>query len=88
MNISKADHIHRIYYDARKVGPKYARQMRATLGERFKILLLEAGLSPEEAGKELHVSPRTIWYWISELLRDVRSMALHWPQGVDCQPYI
>nr|WP_255632036.1 VC1465 family Xer recombination activation factor [Rhodoferax sp. U2-2l] len=39
--------------------------MRATLGERFKILLLDAGLSPEQAGKELHVSPRTIRYWIS-----------------------
>jgi hypothetical protein len=39
--------------------------MRATLGERFKILLLDAGLTPEQAGKELHVSPRTIRYWIS-----------------------
>ena len=65
MNISKMDHIHRIYYDARKVGPKYARQMRATLGERFKILLLDAGLTPEQAGKELHVTSRTIRYWIS-----------------------
>jgi hypothetical protein len=39
--------------------------MRATLGERFKILLLDAGLTPEQAGKELHVTPRTIRYWIS-----------------------
>jgi hypothetical protein len=39
--------------------------MRATLGERFKILLLDAGLTPEQARKELHVTPRTIRYWIS-----------------------
>nr|WP_242472741.1 VC1465 family Xer recombination activation factor [Rhodoferax fermentans] len=39
--------------------------MRATLGERFKILLADAGLTPEQAGKELHVTPRTIRYWIS-----------------------
>jgi transcriptional regulator with XRE-family HTH domain len=39
--------------------------MRSTLGERFKILLLDAGLTPETAGKELHVSPRTVRYWIS-----------------------
>lgn len=35
------------------------------LGARFKILLLDAGLSPEQAGKALHVTPRTIRYWIS-----------------------
>jgi hypothetical protein len=39
VNISKTPCAHRIYYDAKKVGPKYAKQMRATLGERFKILL-------------------------------------------------
>jgi len=39
--------------------------MRATLGERFKILLLDAGLSPEQAAQELHVTPLTIRYWIS-----------------------
>ena len=39
--------------------------MRATLGERFKILLLDAGLTPEDAGKILHVTPRAIRYWIS-----------------------
>jgi hypothetical protein len=65
MNISKPNNIHRIYYDAKKVGPKHALKMRATLGERFKILLLDAGLTPEQAGKELHVTPRTIRYWIS-----------------------
>jgi len=35
------------------------------LGSRFKILLADTGLSPEDAGKLLHVTPRTIRYWIS-----------------------
>jgi len=65
VNISKTEHAHRIYYDAKKVGPRNARKMRATLGERFKILLLDAGLTPEDAGKILHVTPRAIRYWIS-----------------------
>jgi hypothetical protein len=35
------------------------------LGSRFKVLLSDAGLSPEQAGKLLHVTPRTIRHWIS-----------------------
>lgn len=35
------------------------------LASRFKVLLADAGLSPEEAGKLLHVTPRTVRYWIS-----------------------
>jgi hypothetical protein len=49
----------------KKPKPRQARETRATLGARFKILLLDAGLSPEDAGKILHVTPRTIRYWIS-----------------------
>jgi hypothetical protein len=41
------------------------KQDRALLGARFKILLNAAGLKPEAAGKLLHVTPRTIRYWIS-----------------------
>jgi hypothetical protein len=63
MSISIINSAHRIYYYAKKVGTKYAKQMRATLGERFKILLIDAGLTPEQAGKDLHVTARTIRYW-------------------------
>lgn len=65
MNISKPSNAHRIYHSTKKRTPRQARETRATLGARFKILLLDAGLSPEQAGKMLHVTPRTIRYWIS-----------------------
>lgn len=35
------------------------------LASRFKVLLADAGLSIDEAGKLLHVTPRTVRYWIS-----------------------
>jgi DNA-binding transcriptional regulator YiaG len=65
MSISKTHHIHRINYGVKKPRPRQARETRATLGARFKILLLDAGLSCEQAAKILHVTPRTVQYWIS-----------------------
>jgi hypothetical protein len=35
------------------------------LGARFKVMLADAGLSVEEAAKVLHVTKRTVQYWIS-----------------------
>ena len=35
------------------------------LGARFKILLADTGLNHEEAAKLLHVTARTIKYWVS-----------------------
>ena len=35
------------------------------LGSRFKVLLADTGLSHEDAAKLLHVTPRTIKYWVS-----------------------
>lgn len=52
-------------YDKRKTTPRKTRENRALLGSRFKILLADAGLTPESAGKLLYVTPRTIRYWIS-----------------------
>ena len=52
-------------YDRRKTNPSKARETRALQGSRFKILLADAGLSIDDAAKLLHVTPRTIRYWIS-----------------------
>jgi hypothetical protein len=52
-------------YDSGKTKPRKTRETRALLGSRFKILLADAGLSPESAGQLLHVTPRTIRYWLS-----------------------
>jgi hypothetical protein len=35
------------------------------LSARLKIMLADLGLTPETAGKMLHVNPRTVRYWIS-----------------------
>ncbi len=35
------------------------------LSARLKIMLADLALTPESAGKMLHVSPRTVRYWIS-----------------------
>lgn len=52
-------------YDMRKTTPRKTRETRALLGSRFKILLSDAGLTPEAAAQLLHVTPRTIRYWLS-----------------------
>jgi DNA-binding transcriptional regulator YiaG len=65
MKSTTCNDIHRIKYSKGKTTPRKCRENRALLGSRFKILLVDAGLSPEEAGKLLHVTPRTIRYWIS-----------------------
>jgi DNA-binding transcriptional regulator YiaG len=57
--------IHRRTYDQGNRHPRKSRETRAMLGSRFKILLADAGLTPESAGKLLHVTPRTVRNWIS-----------------------
>ena len=52
-------------YDRVKLTPAKRRETCAVLGSRFRILLSDAGLSPDQAAKLLHVTPRTIRYWIS-----------------------
>lgn len=52
-------------YDKRKTTLRKTRENRALLGSRFKILLSDAGLTPDTAAQLLHVTPRTIRYWIS-----------------------
>jgi hypothetical protein len=44
---------------------KRARRTRELLSARLKIMLADLGLTPEAAGKMLHVTPRTVRYWIS-----------------------
>lgn len=57
--------IHRIKYRQRKPAVRKARETRLHQGARFKILLIDAGLTPETAAQMLHVTPRTIRYWVS-----------------------
>jgi hypothetical protein len=45
--------------------PSKARQTREMLSARLKIMLADLALTPELAGKMLHVHPRTVRYWIS-----------------------
>jgi len=35
------------------------------LGSRLKVMLADLGLTPESAAQALHVTPRTVRYWIS-----------------------
>jgi len=35
------------------------------LGSRLKVMMADLGLTPESAAQALHVSPRTVRYWIS-----------------------
>ena len=65
MNIELTPCIHRIKYDASKRKPSKARQTRLLLSARLKIMLADLGLTPESAGKMLHIHPRTVRYWIS-----------------------
>lgn len=65
MNNKLTPCIHRIKYDASKRKPSKARQTRLLLSARLKIMLSDLGLTPETAGKMLHVNPRTVRYWIS-----------------------
>ena len=52
-------------YDAGKKRAAQTREARSVQGSRFRILLSDAGLSLDEAAKHLHVTPRTIRYWVS-----------------------
>lgn len=42
-----------------------SRQERLLIGARFKLLLADGGFTIDQAAKTLHVTPRTIRYWIS-----------------------
>lgn len=57
--------IHRMKYSSGKPNRCRTRETRAEQGSRFRILLLDAGLSVDAAAQMLHVTPRTIRYWIS-----------------------
>jgi hypothetical protein len=65
MKSTSCSDIHRIKYSQKGKATRKSRETRAMLGYRFKILLADAGLTPDSAGKLLHVTPRTIRYWIS-----------------------
>lgn len=52
-------------YSGTKLNKCRTRETRALLGSRFKILLADAGLSHDAAAQLLHVTPRTIKYWVS-----------------------
>ena len=57
--------IHRIKYKKAKGQPSKARQTREILSARLKIMLADLGLTAETAAQMLHVTPRTVRYWIS-----------------------
>jgi hypothetical protein len=48
--------IHRIKYSVAREDAKRARRTRELLSARLKIMLADLGLSPEQAGKMLHVT--------------------------------
>lgn len=52
-------------YSSGKSNRCHTRETRAIQGSRFRILLIDAGLSIDAAAQMLHVTPRTIRYWIS-----------------------
>jgi hypothetical protein len=56
------NNIHRIKYEGAKRKPSKARQTRLLLASRLKIMLTDLGLNPDNAGKMLHVHPRTVRY--------------------------
>jgi len=56
-------------YDGKVKNVRKARETRALLGARFKVLLSDTGLTVDGAAKLLHVTPRTIQYWISGRVR-------------------
>ncbi len=56
-------------YDGGVKNLRKARETRALLGARFKVLLSDTGLTVDGAAKLLHVTPRTIQYWISGRVR-------------------
>ena len=57
--------IHRIKYNNARKPPSKARAQRLMLGARLKVMFADLGLTPETAGQMLHVSPRTVRYWLS-----------------------
>lgn len=38
---------------------------RMLLASRLKVMLADLGLTPDTAAQALHVTPRTVRYWIS-----------------------
>jgi len=63
--INKTKDIHRIKYDRRRKQPRNSRQTRMLLASRLKVMLADLGLTPDSAAQALHVTPRTVRYWIS-----------------------
>ena len=63
--IYQTEHIHRMKYDGRRKKPRNSRQTRMLLGSRLKVMLADLGLTPDSAAQALHVTPRTVRYWIS-----------------------
>lgn len=57
--------IHRINQNHGQRRPRNGQQERALIGARFKVLCADAGLSIDQTAKALHVTPRTVRYWIS-----------------------
>ena len=60
-----ASNIHRMKQTRRKCKTRESRETRIMIGLRFKYQLADAGLSIAEAAKLLHVTERTVRYWIS-----------------------
>ena len=46
-------------------GNPNSRQTRMLLASRLKVMLADLGLTPDTAAQALHVTPRTVRYWIS-----------------------
>ena len=57
--------IHRMKYDKGQLKPSRTNETRAVQGSRLRIFMLDAGLSIDDAAQILHVTPRTVRYWIS-----------------------
>jgi hypothetical protein len=52
-------------YDRYRQRNRICPQERAVLGARFRIMCADAGLSIDQTAKALHVTTRTVRYWIS-----------------------
>ena len=63
--LSTDNNIHRRKYDGKSGRVRKSHETRALLGARFKVLLSDAGLTHDAAAKLLHVTPRTVKYWVS-----------------------
>jgi DNA-binding transcriptional regulator YiaG len=65
MKSTTCKHIHRIKQNGAQNRPRISQRERSLTGARFKVMCADAGLSIEETAKVLHVTTRTVRYWIS-----------------------